>query len=1014
MEEEWTLEHLAMGGADVNSIPGLADTLKLVDAYRSYWTEDRMVTLDRLVPWVCRKFVIDPQTFTWNDVHKAIKGEAYKMQRLEIAIEENGIEDDAVLRKLHDAADVVYSVADVIKHASRLMNNITPGVDTMRVLMPPELRTLDVMADMNESIVNHDPTKNNSFQNAFCHLRAILQGCGYRRSSGTFFKRILTPEGVETMAFEEDVTVVKFVSEHTSHDASFKAWRWITQPVANFDAMVKYLTVRPLSEAPDLVENLHLRSYAGDAFGRGAGVYNSYSDMFFPYALREQWQEIADEVQTLRRTHVHPEYVCKPPDATDVCVVHLQSAFPFDVLDEVRTAFGTVWWREVGSVPDKSVELKNKKLRAALKNEQYEMTRIELIAFNSEKDPMPVLKHTHHVALDDGRFLQPHFPTRWREADPFERRRRVLSNSEDVGKALHEALPMGEESQPVRVGRVWQQTARPGSHFLPGVRSLLLEGKMHLTDEELGDQVIPDDAYCDCSEATGLQWEADDGTRHGTVEFDAPLLYDSLSRGITTFADADEWKHVASGAVTLDGSEPFDPEKLTGSHFILVDDVRYFPAELPIWVMPTLQPAMRPRVTLRDPFTDLRPGQCVQHSFATGLKWRHVSKPTNGTLLVNESLTEALKHKLEFEQAEWDAFGITELPTVCHVKIDDKTYAQPVPTVRTFVRDTGRTWRDMETPELDQIYHCQEFTDHDRFFLYALKGRLFFEVGERDKHQMTVAWIGIGGSGKSTVIKALQTFWPKHLTGVLSSNMQANFGMASVLVDDYDDHLYAVAFCTEVSSELNLPQEEWQDSTEKTLLSLNRKFKTPIRITSKAQMAWAGNSQPKNYKNAQGQMSRRLAGCFLNKPVKPRDGDIGDKIKANAGMLQRRMIVAYDMFVSATGSIDPMSTPDKLPPAFADFYYKVRRESDPVEAFLSDGRYVKVAQGQMMLMAKFRELYNQYRLDNDMGKNIKWSEDAYKTPFADRGVSVTRKSRVDIDGEEHINVDVLLNLIAVA
>jgi hypothetical protein len=332
--------------------------------------------------------------------------------------------------------------------------------------------------------------------------------------------------------------------------------------------------------------------------------------------------------------------------------------------------------------------------------------------------------------------------------------------------------------------------------------------------------------------------------------------------------------------------------------------------------------------------------------------------------------------------------------------------------VRTFVRDTGRTWRDVETPEIDQIYKCQQFTDHDRFMLYSLKGRLFFEVGERDQHQMTVALLGIGGSGKSTVLNALMKFWPMHQRGILSSNMQANFGMASVLVDEHDDHQYAVAFCTEVSSELNLPQEEWQDSTAKDYLSLNRKFKGPKRILSKAQMAWAGNSFPTSYKNKQGQVSRRLAGVYLNHPVKPRNGNIGAEIVRGCGALQRRLILAYDEFVRATGHVDPMSEPQNLPPAFAYFYHKGKRDSDPIEAFVSDGSYVAKQEGGQMLLKTFRELYNQFRLEHNMGKDFKWSDDTYKTPFAERGVMVVRKAAITLDGEDYTNVDVIINLVA--
>ena len=46
---------------------------------------------------------------------------------------------------------------------------------------------------------------------------------------------------------------------------------------------------------------------------------------------------------------------------------------------------------------------------------------------------------------------------------------------------------------------------------------------------------------------------------------------------------------------------------------------------------------------------------------------------------------------------------------------------------RHFVLDLGRTWADVETPEIDRIFECQRENDrfgaHDRFFIYALLGR---------------------------------------------------------------------------------------------------------------------------------------------------------------------------------------------------------------------------------------------------------------------------------------------------
>ena len=72
-------------------------------------------------------------------------------------------------------------------------------------------------------------------------------------------------------------------------------------------------------------------------------------------------------------------------------------------------------------------------------------------------------------------------------------------------------------------------------------------------------------------------------------------------------------------------------------------------------------------------------------------------------------------------------------------------YLHPSLPVRYFRVDTGRTWLDCDTREIDHIYECQKFVEHDKFMLYALKGRTFFTAGERDRQTLTTFYEGIGG-----------------------------------------------------------------------------------------------------------------------------------------------------------------------------------------------------------------------------------------------------------------------------
>ena len=329
-----------------------------------------------------------------------------------------------------------------------------------------------------------------------------------------------------------------------------------------------------------------------------------------------------------------------------------------------------------------------------------------------------------------------------------------------------------------------------------------------------------------------------------------------------------------------------------------------------------------------------------------------------------------------------------------------------------FKPHTGRTWEDCKTKDVDHIYLCQKFGSYDRFFLYALKGRTLFEVGEMDQHQMCLFLEGIGGCGKSTILIIHLSFIPAHLRGVLSSNIQAQFGMSAVAKNGKS----RIVVCNEVASDLNLLQEEWQTTVSGEEGSYAVKFEQhPLVIKWKAQHFWIGNVKPLKFKNTQGQVSRRLAGVLMAHAVTPRDGNIKFSMMRQLGPLLRKEVLAYHDFVRFTGGTDPMSQPDKLPPAFKDFYHTGRRMTDPVVDFLSDTKYVKLEEGAIMLMKDFKDLYTRYRLDNDLGKPPRWSEDVYRTPFNERGILVVKnKTNVTIGGAQYRKVDVIYNLAPVA
>tara|TARA_B110001450_G_scaffold247568_2_gene262774 strand:- start:338 stop:2824 length:2487 start_codon:yes stop_codon:yes gene_type:complete len=815
-DPSWTIHHLFEGNSDPENVPNIPTLARLAKDYHTLWTNDS-VTQPQLLQWVLGKFGMTLASLSWDAFHENLRQEWFRLLRLQIFSQQVHFADTVFVERLHDSARVLQGIAEFVAHTARVFNHVNTRDTERRKFLPEGLRTeagysLDV-----QNILMNDEMSNSSFQNVFLYLMSILQPLDLRRANGWLCERVVTKSGHSTMAFQPKMEVATFVAHHTAYHVNFRVWKWITQPMSNVVGVVEYMTKQPLPCCPDVQENHHLRSYEGDCVGRGAGVYDSRSDMFFEYATESHWEGIAAATQSIRRrVWQEPEYVCEAPKRSDVCIVHVDCAFPYDIYSETR----------------------------ALENEEINLPWC-----------------------------------RWRLAEEWECRVVQDDVTDELdGDLLDSALAqLGAAPQmPPVVGTSWMFVRQ--------------------------DSIPP-------------EWKCAD------LPSD---LCEALRDGVDVF-ERGRVDHLRLDVKSYFALDPDDPSQG--------------------FYTPKLEPAWRARA--------------------------HVSCPP----------VAALQHRSQKH---------------CFAKRGDQ-YLKP---------HVGREWFDCDSEEIEQIYACQKFTEHDRFFLYAGKGRLFYHVGEMDSHEATLIYVGVGGCGKSTEMKVIQSFWPSHHRGILSSNIEPLFGMSQVITAE-------VIFCNEVSADLNVKQEEWQTSTSLEEGSYAVKNQKPMRCVCKGQHFWVGNSYPKKFNNKQGQVSRRLLGVYMKHQVKPRDGGISKRIFEKRGALQRKQNLAYHKFVHLTGDVDPLSVPETLPPAFAHFYRASRRETDPVEEFLSDGAYVKQAEGEAMTMAEFKELFTQYRIKNDMGRAPRWEEELWRNAFNDRGALVQRYETYRLNGEELANVDIIVGLCPV-
>lgn len=835
-EPEWTLDALFPGEHDEELVPNARTVARLLDEYKTLWIwhpdwrgvpaqRAPRLTAAEYVAWIsdASRLGFDPDLIDWNALRDNHNREAMRLQILNQLVARTAL-DEAAERCLKACARVIYSSFTHLSSIGHVLHLANPGDDEWRQMVSPEERvdTCDAARVISTNELTYDPKDINSFQNAFLTLQKRLHARSWRRAGGKFFERARLSSGVPTLAFREVMDVKDFVYSEIQSDRDFQLFCWATNPPHTREHLVSALTELPLSAAPDLVTNRHLRSYAGDAVGRGAGVYDCGCDMFFPYCMQHSWADMAAEVTRTRRRY-DATYRCAYPDASNVCVLQLAVSFPYDiygeVFDEAGVRFGASW-------------------RAA---EPHECVRARL-------DDRPELTAALEAAAAQ-RDLRTVGPTAW--------------------------------------GRAWQ-----------------------------------------------VVWDGTDLDSWACLDGNATSLRATLAASTSFIVYVDEADLPCDGAgATCVGERTYVTVSRDG------EELRFVPLACP---------GKRARVRLDD------------------------AAPLDGVPLSADSC-------IQLADGQW-------------LRVD-----------------TGRTWEECECREIDLIYETQQFTPHDCFFLYSLKGRLLFDVGEFDGHQMTLMLAGIGGCGKSTVLMAQQEFDPPHERGHLSSNMQPEFGMSAVC-------RARVIYCNEVSSDLKIVQEEWQTSVSGEVGSYAVKFKDPIVCKWRGQHFWVGNSFPTRFNNRQGQVSRRLAGVNMTRPVQRRDGNIIHVIRRKIGALQRKEVLAYRDFVRITGSIDPMGDPATLPPAFAEFYRSGQCATDPIEDFLTNGKYVRTSQpGDVALcmpMAEFRSMFDTFCFENNIKKPRRWDASIYLTAFNQRKLHVgTVDTYTDpVTGIPQNNVEVIHGL----
>lgn len=180
---------------------------------------------------------------------------------------------------------------------------------------------------------------------------------------------------------------------------------------------------------------------------------------------------------------------------------------------------------------------------------------------------------------------------------------------------------------------------------------------------------------------------------------------------------------------------------------------------------------------------------------------------------------------------------------------------------------------DIPTPSLDMVFEAQDLglsTNPDVLaWIYALMGRMLRDVNS-DGWEVCPFFKGVAGTGKSTVLKVLNAFYNAEDVGVLSNNVEAQFGLAPLVNKK-------IVLCMELRSDFRLSQAEMQTMISGEEMSLAQKHKDPITTKWQAPLAFAGNTVG-GWSDGQGSIARRFVVINFPKPIVASDPTLMKRI----------------------------------------------------------------------------------------------------------------------------------------
>ena len=254
-----------------------------------------------------------------------------------------------------------------------------------------------------------------------------------------------------------------------------------------------------------------------------------------------------------------------------------------------------------------------------------------------------------------------------------------------------------------------------------------------------------------------------------------------------------------------------------------------------------------------------------------------------------------------------------------------------------------RTWKQIKAPHFRGLVQHQLHDMDKQFYFYAMIGRLLFPLNRHDHFEVIMVVLGIANSGKSTVGNVALNFYAPEDVGVLSSNMEPQFGMQVCL----GKMMWA---CLEMTKSFAMNRGELQSAATGERFSVSVKHE-PAQIVDWDIPGILSGNQLAEWTDTLGALLRRLFTFIFANRILNTNTRLNEMLNHEMGEILLLCFYAYVELLRRVGKNSIWDAP------CPDYFHLVRldmaSETSPVIAMLMEDNLFARVEG---LECSMREL----------------------------------------------------------